>query len=127
MKDELKANFDILLSEYPSGMKVNSLLISKYFHISNSYVVPGNGAAELIKSLMGYLKGNIGVIYPTFEEYPNRCDSERLIGFISGNVDFSYTVDDLIEYYADKDIRVLLLINPDNPSGNFVLQKMYYV
>lgn len=123
MKDELKANFDILLSEYPSGMKVNSLLISKYFHISNSYVVPGNGAAELIKSLMGYLKGNIGVIYPTFEEYPNRCDSERLIGFIPGNVDFSYTVDDLIEYYADKDIRVLLLINPDNPSGNFVLQK----
>lgn len=29
----------------------------------------------------------------------------------------------MIEYYADKDIRVLLLINPDNPSGNFVLQK----
>lgn len=123
LKDELKANFDILLSEYPSGMGINSLLISKYFHINGGYAVVGNGAAELIKSLMEILQGNIGVIYPTFEEYPNRCDEKRLITYIPDNADFSYTAEDLISYYTDKDIQSLLLINPDNPSGNFISQE----
>lgn len=32
----------------------------------------GNGTAELIKSLMENISGNIGMVYPTFEEYPHR-------------------------------------------------------
>ena len=52
MIDEMKANFEPLLRNYPSGMGVNSLLAGKYFGIKQKYVVVGNGAAELIKSLM---------------------------------------------------------------------------
>lgn len=52
MKDELRANFDTLLAEYPSGMYVNSLLAGKYFGIKQKFVVVGNGAAELIKVVM---------------------------------------------------------------------------
>jgi hypothetical protein len=60
MKDELKANFDVLLSNYPSGMYVNSLLAGKYFGIRQDYVVVGNGAAELIKSYIeNHINGNI--------------------------------------------------------------------
>ena len=121
LKDEIRANFDVLLSEYPSGMRINSLLIAKYFHIDRKYAVAGNGAAELIKSLMQYLQDRTGVILPTFEEYPNRYDADRLEVFVPQNPDFTYTADDLMAYFADKDIRSLLLINPDNPSGNFIL------
>lgn len=121
LKDEIRANFDVLLSEYPSGMRINSLLIAKYFHIDRKYAVAGNGAAELIKSLMQYLQGRTGVILPTFEEYPNRYDADRLEVFVPQNPDFTYTADDLMVYFADKNIRSLLLINPDNPSGNFIL------
>lgn len=121
LKDEIRANFDVLLSEYPSGMRINSLLIAKYFHIDRKYAVAGNGAAELIKSLMQYLQGRTGVILPTFEEYPNRYDADRLEVFVPQNPDFTYTADDLMAYFADKDIWSLLLINPDNPSGNFIL------
>lgn len=120
LKDEIRANFDVLLSEYPSGMRINSLLIAKYFHIDRKYAVAGNGAAELIKSLMQYLQGRVGVILPTFEEYPNRYDADRLEIFVPQNPDLAYTADDLMAYFADKDIRCLLLINPDNPSGNFI-------
>lgn len=120
MKAELRSNFDTLLTEYPSGMKVNSLLIGKYFNIHQQYVCVGNGAAELIKSLIHYLTGNIGIIYPTFEEYPNRKDSQNIIPFIPQNRDFSYKAKDLIEYFNDKDISSLLIINPDNPSGNLL-------
>ena len=121
LKDEIRANFDVLLSEYPSGMRINSLLIAKYFHIDRKYAVAGNGAAELIKSLMQYLQGRTGVILPTFEEYPNRYGADRLEVFVPQNPDFTYTADDLMVYFADKNIRSLLLINPDNPSGNFLL------
>ena len=114
------ANFDILLSEYPSGMYVNSLIAAKYFDIRQKYTVVGNGAAELIKSLMERVEGRIGVVYPTFQEYPNRKEQTEIIGFTPDNADLTYTADDLIRFYADKKLSTLLLINPDNPSGNFI-------
>ena len=119
MLDEMKASFLTLLTEYPSGMKVNALLASKCWGVSEKYIVPGNGAAELIKFLMDNLNGKLGVIRPSFEEYPNRYQGE-VVTFIPQNSDFRYTGQDIIDYYADKDIANLLLINPDNPSGNFI-------
>ena len=133
MKDELRSSFDTLLTEYPSGMFVNSLLAGKYFGIRQDYVVVGNGAAELIKSLMerllaGSSTSKVGVIYPTFEEYPHRLKQEDIIAFQPDNRDLKYTEDDLIAFYTGKGISSLLLINPDNPSGNFIsmagLQKL---
>lgn len=121
MKDELRANFDTLLTEYPSGMYVNSLLAGKYLGIRQDFIVVGNGAAELIKVVMEEHSGDkVGVIYPTFDEYPNRLRPEQIVPFISQDLNFAYTVDDLMAFYADKSISLLLLINPDNPSGNFI-------
>ena len=119
MLDEMKASFQTLLTEYPSGMKVNALLASKCWGVSEKYIVPGNGAAELIKFLMDSLKGRLGVIRPSFEEYPNRYKGE-VVTYIPQKRDFRYTGQDIIDYFADKDIANLLLINPDNPSGNFI-------
>ena len=121
MKDELRSNFDTLLTEYPSGMKVNTLIASKCFGVSEQYIVPGNGAAELIKVLMeGDTKGKTGFIHPTFEEYPNRFDKSLQVTYTPQNDDYRYTADDLMLFFGDKDIKTLMLINPDNPSGNFI-------
>lgn len=120
MRDEIKASFDKLIMEYPSGMKINSLLAAKNFGVHRDNIVVGNGAAELIKSLMESIDGKIGVIRPTFEEYPNRYKKEDIIAFNPSSSDFHYTADDLIAYYHDKDISTLILINPDNPSGNYI-------
>lgn len=121
MKDELRSNFDTLLTEYPSGMKVNTLIASKCFGVSEQYIVPGNGAAELIKVLMeGDTNGKTGFIRPTFEEYPNRFDKSLQVTYTPQNDDYRYTADDLMHYFGDKDIKTLMLINPDNPSGNFI-------
>ena len=120
MKDELRSNFDTLLTEYPSGMKVNTLIASKCFGVSEPYIVPGNGAAELIKVLMEDSQGKTGFVRPTFEEYPNRFDKERQVTFVPQNEDYRYTADDLMTFFADKGISQLMLINPDNPSGNFI-------
>lgn len=119
MFDELQSSFTTLLTQYPSGMYVNSLLAGKYFNVKQKYIVVGNGAAELIRSLMEDDGNKIGVIYPTFEEYPNRCKGQ-IISFIPSNADLTYNVDDIKEFFSDKGISSLLLINPDNPSGNYI-------
>ena len=120
MKDELRSNFDTLLTEYPSGMGVNSLIAGKCFGVKAKHIVVGNGAAELIKSLMSTMKGRLGVVYPTFEEYPNRLEAERIVRFVPSSEDFHYTVDELMAYFEVHPVESLLLINPDNPSGNYI-------
>lgn len=123
LMDELKTNFESLLCNYPSGMDVNSLLAAKYFGLHKQNIVVGNGAAELIKSLMSMLSGKIGIVFPTFEEYSNRCKPENVVAFYPQNADFSYTVDDLMEFFSNRTLSSLALINPDNPSGNYIPKK----
>ena len=118
--DEMEANFRTLVAEYPSGMKVNTLLASKCWGVKEEYIIPGNGAAELIKALMEILPGKLGVIRPTFEEYPNRRNKEELVTFVPQNNDYRYSAQDLIEFFCTNRVENLLLINPDNPSGNFI-------
>lgn len=119
--DEIKANFEKLLTQYPSGMRVNALLAAKNFSVREENICVGNGAAELIKSLMERTSGKLGLVKPTFEEYPNRFTNVEV--FNPKNNSYSYCVDDLIYYFADKNIKNLLLINPDNPSGNYINKK----
>ena len=123
MADEIKASFDVLLTQYPSGMRVNSLLAGRNFDIHAENVVLGNGAAELIKALMERFEGKTGFIRPTFEEYPNRYDKGNSVCFYPENENFSYTADDLMDFFGDKDIRNLVLVNPDNPTGNYIPKK----
>lgn len=118
--EEMQAFFKTLVSEYPSGMGVNSKLASECWNIKQEYIVPGNGAAELIKVLMEGLKGKVGVVRPTFEEYPNRLPEEMVETFIPKDEEFRYNEEDLIEYFSKNRVETLLLINPDNPSGNFI-------
>ena len=118
--NEMEANFRTLIGEYPSGMKVNTLLASKCWGVKEEYIIPGNGAAELIKALMENLRGTLGVIRPTFEEYPNRRDKETLVTYIPQNKDYRYTAKDLMDFFDKHRADTLLLINPDNPSGNFI-------
>lgn len=120
--DEMKANFETLIREYPSGMAVNSLLAAKYFELRPEQVCVGNGTAELIKSLMENFSGKLGLIYPTFEEYPHRKKKEQLVPYWVINEDFTYTVDDIMDFYSDKDVDAIVLVNPDNPSGHFILR-----
>lgn len=123
MMDEIKANFEKLLTQYPSGLRVNSLLASKNFNIPQDNILVGNGAAELIKALMEQMKGRIGIIRPTFDEYPNRYNRRDTLVFEPDGENFSYNAKDVMGYFDDKDIESIIIINPDNPSGNYIIKK----
>ena len=97
MIDEIKASFETLM-----------------------YILVGNGAAELIKAYMETRTGKLGNVLPTFEEYPNRLPEDRLVQYVPETEGFRYTAGDIKRFFAGKDIDTLLLINPDNPSGNYI-------
>ena len=120
LMDEIKANFERLICEYPSGIEVNNLLAAKYFGLDKDQIVVGNGASELIKAVTSILNGKFGLVLPTFEEYPNRLADQDLVPYYPDNRNYSYTAEDLMAYYQHRDISNLLLINPDNPSGNYI-------
>ena len=120
LKDELRAAFDTLLTEYPSGMRVCTLLAAKCFGVSQEHIVPAAGAAELIRILMEREEGRVGMVWPTFEEYPNRLSEEQRVVFVPSKPGFRYDADDLIAFFSQHSVHTLVIINPDNPSGNFL-------
>lgn len=120
MVEELKASFKTLLTQYPSGAAQQSLLAGKIFNILPENIVVGNGAAELISSIGKKLSGKVVVPYPTFNEYPERFTNLQIVPLNTENADFSYSANDIINLVKKENANSVLLINPDNPSGNFL-------
>lgn len=123
MVEELKASFETLLTQYPSGAAQQSLLAGKIYNILPENIVVGNGAAELISSLGKKLSGKVVVPYPTFNEYPERFnDQTQIVPLFTDKNDFSYSAGDILNLVKKENANAVLLINPDNPSGNFIPQ-----
>ncbi len=121
MKAEIKANMYDLLTRYPSGMLVNSLLAGKYFGIRQEYITVGNGASEIIRTVMDmYRDEKVGIVFPTFDEYPNRLRPENIVPFVCSSPDFQCNADELMTYWEDKNISLIVLVNPGNPSGQLI-------
>ncbi|MDR2023831.1 MAG: aminotransferase class I/II-fold pyridoxal phosphate-dependent enzyme [Hungatella sp.] len=115
---EIKASFEILTTSYPSGLDVNNLLAAKSLGLDRNQILTGNGAAELIKPLIRSFKNAVGVLRPSFEEY-GIC-SQNAVYFNVSTPDYTYTAQDIMEFYKDKELDALVLVNPDNPTGNYI-------
>ena len=120
MMDEMKASFEKLLVQYPSGMRVNALLAAKGFGVHPENILVGNGAAELIKALTANLTGRVGIVRPTFEEYFQRCRAESVVCYRPARDGFAYGAQELMRFFSENPVDNLILINPDNPSGNYI-------
>jgi histidinol-phosphate/aromatic aminotransferase/cobyric acid decarboxylase-like protein/choline kinase len=121
---EMKAYFSELLSSYPSGQNTQNILGAKLFNVDETQVLIGNGASELIRALATAVKGKIGITYPSFNEYAESFSGANSYGNTSNEIvqyiqsDFFYTSGDLKTLSEKCD--AVLLINPDNPSGNYI-------
>jgi len=120
MVEEMRCSFLSLLSQYPSGQDIQNLLAAKMFGCDQSYILVGNGATELIKGLIPGLTGNICVPFPTFNEYYETIKKGKLVGYYPSPADLTYTAEDLLSYCIKENISTLILINPNNPTGQFL-------
>ena len=119
MRNEMKAYFDDLLTAYPSGLNVQNLLMAKMFSLDQENVLTGNGAAELIRAASRQIKGKTGIIHPTFNEYPESLTGAELVSFNAESLCYGVKeVKDLA-----KNCDMIVLINPDNPSGNYIFKE----
>lgn len=116
MQDEMRRFFDSLVRDYPSSATVQSLLAALVFGTDASTMAVGNGASELICALGQEIKAaRIGVSVPTFEEYLKRFPGAEVVKYSSHDQDLKPNLLQMKEVAADTD--ALVLVNPDNPSG----------
>lgn len=118
MIEKMKYSFDELIRDYPSTMSIENMCISRFFDISEEKILVGNGAAELINQLKCVLKGTIGVMVPTFNEYVRCFPNNEIVEINTKANDYKVTKELLLSY-VDK-VDNLIVINPDNPSGSYL-------
>ena len=131
MFDEIKANLERLITVYPSGAKVNSLLAAKNLGIDEEYCVVANGVEELIKSVTTILPKTdvVGVVRPINEELVQRLADCKIVEYrICGNENSGIIDDNLIDFYSEYNINTLIIANPNTHTGEYIDKcKMYKV
>jgi histidinol-phosphate/aromatic aminotransferase/cobyric acid decarboxylase-like protein/choline kinase len=115
---EMKTSFRDLLTQYPSGAAIQGGLAGKVFGLEPDRCAVGNGAAELIDALARLMPGKVAMASPSFNEYPARFGRDRTTLFPTAASGFSYRPEELETVMRGADI--LILVNPDNPSGHFL-------
>jgi histidinol-phosphate/aromatic aminotransferase/cobyric acid decarboxylase-like protein/choline kinase len=118
--EDMGREFAPLLTSYPSGQSVQNLLAAKMFGCSPSQVLVGNGASELIKGLMPECSAPMALAVPTFDEYRACAPAGQVKPIHPRGGSFHYSAGELSEFCAANGTKTLILINPDNPSGNFI-------
>ena len=99
--------------------------IAKKENVDCENIICGNGAAEIIYNIVTVLKPKkVLFIEPTFSEYENACDvvgSEKIYYFLKEENDFK--LDENILNYI-KNVDMLFLCNPNNPTGKAVSKEI---
>lgn len=100
---------------------VNSL--AEYEGVPKSYIMCGNGAAELIYSFCAAVKPRTALeLAPTFSEYSKAlenvdCSIERYT--LKQEENFAIT-DEFLTFLESKHWDVIFLCNPNNPTGQII-------
>lgn len=92
--------------------------ISNYINIDSEYIIPGNGATEIIYLLMKSIKKRIAILNPTFSEYGRgaKLNNLEVINFhLKEEDNFSIDLNE-IQKNIDK-FDSLFVCNPNNPNG----------
>lgn len=107
-----------LISSYPSGLSTQNINAGRLFGVDETEILVGNGAAELINVLGHLTKGKMALSIPAFNEY-ERCFKNCEIIEIDSKEDGYRLNPNKIMKVLD-DIDSIAIINPDNPSGDFI-------
>jgi len=97
--------------------------IARYNNIDEKFVVPGNGATEIIFQIAGAVKPRKSLLLaPTFLEYERalrRVGSDIEYYFLEESNDFRIDKKKFIDKLED-DIDFVVICNPNNPTGQII-------
>jgi threonine-phosphate decarboxylase len=123
MLEDMQRHLPNLIKSYPSS---NPLMSQKHLasvlHVNPENLVIGNGATELIVLINTILIDRIAVPVPTFGEYIEKLRHEWDADLYSLDAahKFNLRLDKYLAWVRSRSLDALLVINPGNPTGQFI-------
>lgn len=120
-KDKLRD----LLEYYPSQNDVIAYLLSDSINIEAGKIFIGNGAIEIIQAIIHrFAKKKMVVNIPTFSSYYEFAQGLVEVEFFKLKKEDNYNlnVDEFIQYIVENKPDTIVLINPNNPTGNYIVK-----
>jgi threonine-phosphate decarboxylase len=123
MLDDLQRNLPNLIKSYPSSNPLMSQKnLAAVLNVDPERLIIGNGATELISLIDLTLIDRIAVPIPTFGEYIEKMKDQRDADLYALDPDNAYRLDldDYLAWVHQRNLECLLVINPGNPTGQFL-------
>jgi threonine-phosphate decarboxylase len=123
MLEDLQRSLPNLIKSYPSSNPMMSQRhLAAVLNVDPERLIIGNGATELITLIMLILIDRIAVPIPTFGEYIEKIKDLRDAELYALNPEDRYRLrlDDYLEWAHKRQLECVLVINPGNPTGQFI-------
>jgi threonine-phosphate decarboxylase len=123
MLRDLQESLPNLIKSYPSSNPALSQRhLAEVLHVNPDNLLIGNGATELIVLINTMLIDRIAIPIPTFGEYIEKLKDQRDAELYPLDPEHGYElrVNDYLSWAQTRNVRSILVINPGNPTGQFV-------
>lgn len=123
MLRDLQQNLPNLIKSYPSSNAAASQKnLAEVLHVNPENLLIGNGATELIVLINTMLIDRIAIPIPTFGEYIEKLKDQRDAELFALDPERGYRLDlgEYLDWAQRRAMRALLVINPGNPTGQFI-------
>lgn len=109
---------------YPPQNNILSKKLGDAFNLNPDYLMLGNGAIQLIELILREFKQlKKCIVSPTFSTY-YETDRHNITFFTTTKEDdFKINVEQLIDFCKKRKVEVLVIVNPNNPTGSIIEKK----
>ena len=120
-----EADLEPFVKFYPPQNEEVAKKISQFCGVPADQILVGNGAIEIIETLMARFasKTRVGMVLPTFSTYyevSEQVTDKNSYYTLSREKDFLFQVDEYIEWVKRQNPGVVVLVNPNNPTGTLI-------
>ena len=123
MLEDLQRSLPNLIKSYPSSNPLMSQRhLATVLNVDPERLIIGNGATELITLMKLTLIDRIAVPVPTFGEYIEKMKDSRdaELYALDPKDGYQLRLDDYLAWVHKRKLACLLVINPGNPTGQFI-------
>jgi len=123
MLEDLQRNLPNLIKSYPTSNPLTSQKnLAAVLDVDPERLIIGNGATELITLIDMTLIDRIAVPIPTFGEYIEKMKDQRDADLypLDPETGYALRLDDYLAWVHQRNLECLVVINPGNPTGQFI-------
>jgi histidinol-phosphate/aromatic aminotransferase/cobyric acid decarboxylase-like protein len=118
-----------IIEAYPPQNREIAHYLSKNIKVREQNIFIGNGAIEIIQAVIhNFVKGKIVVNIPTFSSYYEYVKDKSQVVYYHLKKDNNYCLDveNYISFVKDLKPDSIVLINPNNPNGDYLNKDIIY-